>query len=261
MNINSERINSEVLAKAPETNKSIPRKQKHKEKSNNLNNSEDSKIKKVNLQTLDPEEWLDDTVINEYCSMLSKTFPDKVYIFSTHFLNSLKRSGYEYNRTWTKKENIFLRKFIIFPLHEKSHWVLCFLNNETFEMTILDPYNEARNSNVGNSIEKVTETLRKGHLNSMQLIEKVFITPHQKFYGVELKKQIEFVIKFPPQIPSQLNHYDCGVFLLQFAKQICMDMEFRFSCHDMCFLRQQIKEELTTNQLVIKSQENYSQEE
>ena len=80
----------------------------------------------INLSTLDPEEWLDDSVINRYCVLLQKTFQEKIFIFSTFFFESLKRSGFDYIKKWTKNYNIFSKNYIIFPLHEKSHWILAF---------------------------------------------------------------------------------------------------------------------------------------
>jgi Ulp1 family protease len=53
---------------------------------------DESTYKKIDLDKLNPEEWLDDLIINEYCLLLSKAFGNNVFILSTFFLESL---GYE----------------------------------------------------------------------------------------------------------------------------------------------------------------------
>ena len=75
------------------------------------------------------------------------------------------------------------------------------------------------------------------------MISKVFIIPHQATIGIQCNQEVNFVVKFPPQIPAQL----------EFAKYLCMDHQFTFSCGDMSFFRQEIKEELIMNRIVKES--------
>ena len=56
------------------------------------------------------------------------------FIFSTYFLDSLKTSGYEQNRRWTKEENIFSKEYVLFPLHENNHWFLGVFENKTRDL-------------------------------------------------------------------------------------------------------------------------------
>ena len=70
-----------------------------------------------------------------------------------------------------------------------------------------------------------------------------------KIHNIKEGNNVEYIIKFPPEIPSQLNQYDCGVFMLQFAKFLCLGSDFLLSSEDMNYYRQEIREELIMNQI------------
>ena len=62
----------------------------------------------------------------------------------------------------------------------------------------------------------------------------------------------EFSILLPPDIPRQNKSYDCGVFILCFAKCICSELQMNFSNSDMQTYWIQILEELKTSRLQIE---------
>ena len=68
----------------------------------------------------------------------------------------------------------------------------------------------------------------------------------------QIVEKTSIIIKVPPQIPQQTNGFDCGVFLLMFAKYLLLGKEFSFSCKDMTYLREQIKEELLMDRLIMR---------
>ena len=55
--------------------------------------------------------------------------------------------------------------------------------------------------------------------------------------------------------------FNCGVFLLEFAKHLCFDYDFTFLCQDMNFFRHQIKEELVLGEIIRSSMEAHSEEQ
>ena len=55
----------------------------------------------TDLSSLNGHNWLTDTVINEYGNLIKKHFTD-IFVFSTHFLTSLKNRGFENMKGWTK---------------------------------------------------------------------------------------------------------------------------------------------------------------
>ena len=91
--------------------------------------------------------------------------------------------------------------------------------------------------------------LERKHRKTAEKIIKEFLKPHQKFENNVSKSKIHITIKFPPEIPSQQNTFDCGVFMLVFAKYICLGKQFYFTCKDMPYFREEIKEEIIRNQI------------
>ena len=71
-----------------------------------------------------------------------------------------------------------------------------------------------------------------------------FHKKHKKQYKIPSIK-----VHIPPSTPSQDNGYDCGVFLLTFAKCILFNKPFDFSNDDMLSLRDNIKNELENKQI------------
>ena len=139
-----------------------------------------------------------------------------------------RKDTQKYIQRWCPPKNIFSKRYIIFPLHQRNHWFLGFFNNVNSQFTILDPYIKVLSTDSKyyriekEAKEKLLKSLKTKHLNILKIIANVFIIPHQKTFGVDSMKTIDFVIKLPPQIPAQLNQYNCGAFLLEFAKHLCL---------------------------------------
>ena len=66
--------------------------------------------------------------------------------------------------------------------------------------------------------------------------------------------EISIIVKLPPAIPAQNNGYDCGVFLLAFAKQILFRRNFDFCNDDMIFFRDTIQSELESDEIVLTAE-------
>jgi hypothetical protein len=100
-------------------------------------------IKRHDLLTLCPGQWLNDEVINFYLNLIMerseqrmdlpkvgfKAFfdltPFQVYAFNTFFFKKLcGKTGYAGVRRWTKSVNIFDYDLVLVPLHLEIHWCL-----------------------------------------------------------------------------------------------------------------------------------------
>ena len=98
--------------------------------------------------------------------------------------------------------------------------------NEISTFVFLDLYNEVKESDLkyktvdNEAAENFIKISTRKHRKTAEMISREFIIPHQKFENYFSKRKIEIVIKLAPQIPSQIDTFDCGVFLLQFAKYV-----------------------------------------
>ena len=50
---------------------------------------------------------------------------DGVYIFNTFFLQKLKDHGYDGVRRWTEKTDVFEKRYLIIPCHDKYVFCQC----------------------------------------------------------------------------------------------------------------------------------------
>ncbi|KAK3834286.1 MAG: hypothetical protein JOS17DRAFT_38842, partial [Linnemannia elongata] len=184
-------------------------------------------VKRKDIQTLCPGEWLNDEVINFYGNLImtrsknSSSLP-KVHYFKTFFYKTLSEVGYEKVRRWTKKDNIFAMDYILIPIHcSGNHWTSAVVDMKRKRIAYYD-------SLLGNN-PKVFLILRDYlDMESKDKQKKPF-----DFEGWENE--------CPKDIPRQRNGYDCGVFTCTFIEFKSRGAEtFEFSQEEMPYLRKKI---------------------
>ncbi|KYN30036.1 Sentrin-specific protease 3 [Trachymyrmex cornetzi] len=83
-------------------------------------------LSQMNLQTLLPNEWLDDSVLGAFISAVCIFSSEITLAFDVFFLESLIPNGrisggYE---KWAEKANIWEYKIWLIPVHLGAHWTL-----------------------------------------------------------------------------------------------------------------------------------------
>ncbi|ORY30691.1 cysteine proteinase [Rhizoclosmatium globosum] len=186
------------------------------------------------IKTLSPGTWLNDEVINFYGSMLmdrAQRHPDqypKIHFFNTFFYTTLCQQGYDRVRRWTKKFDLFALDYVIIPVHLGMHWTCSTIN---FKKKRIEFYDSLHGSN------RVKDVYRK-YLDAESLDKR--------------KKPFDFTgwtDYCPPDIPGQLNGYDCGVFTCMYAEYIAREAEFDFSQNVMGYIRRRMVYEICTKKL------------
>ena len=164
---------------------------------------------KLNQEPLEGTNWLDDIIINEYCSLLMQKFSD-IFVYSTYFSQSFftLNRDYENVKRYSKSTDIFKCRIVMFPLLELSHWFLAVYEVEDNKLYIMDPYTQNQSH----------DHIFNEHMQRLKKIETYFLQKH-----FESEKQDKWVnallsVKMPPAIPEQLDGHNCGVFLLEFAR-------------------------------------------
>ena len=160
------------------------------------------------LKTLDGSTWLNDLVINDYGELLIKACPD-VFVFSSYFSTSFynQKKDYSMVNKFSKNNDIFSYRLVIFPLFELSHWFLAVIDNNSREATILDPYTPSK-------------YVQNKHMKRLEKLERDYLeTFYQEKYNKKLRP-MKKCVKMPPEIPSQKDGSSCGVFMLQFARYV-----------------------------------------
>ena len=92
----------------------------------------------LTYECLEGEAWLRDDIINPYLRLLESECGN-CFIFSSLFYVVLQRRG-SAGTGWTRNENIFRKRFVLFPIHQVDHWYLIYADNEKNEIRSMDPY-------------------------------------------------------------------------------------------------------------------------
>ena len=117
--------------------------------------------------------------------------------------------------------------------------------NQTIEA--YDPF-DFGSSNIELQARMVTEN--EVYLEqSLLFLVNSYLKP--KFEGIYEGIILEptMMVYTPPEIPSQVNDSDCGVFLLQFAKHIVQNKKIDFSSEHLLHFREEMKLELFVKRL------------
>ena len=251
------KFDSEKHLKKLEAEKKVLKMEKEEEIKLPERKESNNKTTNVNIEKLQGNTWLDDTIINEYGRVLKDQYKQSVFVFSSHFLEQLTNHGYKGVKRWDKNVNIFEKKFVFYPLFENYHWFLAVQDNNLRTISILEPYvpldeviHPPKQRQFNPSLRKVKnkrlDLIVKNHQERLFFIYNHYILPHQKLPS---EFSLEMLVTCAPDIPHQSNSNDCGVFLLAFMKYITQGKSFDFSCMDMSNFRQEIKEEIENKQI------------
>ncbi|CAD7083436.1 unnamed protein product [Hermetia illucens] len=202
------------------------------------------KITRRDLNTLTPDSWLNDNVINFYFNLIANRCDEernkhftKVHTMSTFFAERLLQSGYEGVKRWTRKINIFSFDLILIPIHvDQSHWCLATIN---FKEKALKYYNSMGTPNT-RLLEVLADYLRLESLDKQK---------------IPLDTS-EFVKENVQDIPQQTNGNDCGVFCCMYAEYISRDHKISFSQKNIPYFRKRIILDILQGKLTSSNDES-----
>ena len=192
---------------------------------------------------------LNEAVINEYLQLIA-SLADDVYVFNTSFFPAYTSNGYEHVRSWNGFADIFSKRLLLFPIRitlgkDRVHWSLAVAEVPTKRLLYFDSvYDDGQ--------EYLAEL--ENYLNS----------EHKARKGAEKWFELRH---FPSAIPKQEKNknYDCGVFVLQYAKEIVQyrlarindvleTLKFEFEEKNIPKIRKKMFEELQSKEIQFKVQ-------
>jgi len=200
-------------------------------------------LKGKDIHTLAPVTWLNDECVNFTLGILGRREREKCgpeghprcHFFNTFFLNKLFQDEgvYEYNkvRRWTTEKKLGYLPIkcekVIVPVHQGVHWVLAVVDLKRKVVSYYDSLLGKDRTVVRNLIKWVIDEA-KNKLNENWDIN-------------------EWKEEYPSEIPRQMNGSDCGMFMLNYARNIASftdeDLEnnaFTFHQKDMINLRRRL---------------------
>lgn len=227
------------------------------------------KICSSDLATLGPAEMLNDTVVDFYMNyILNDIVPAERYEYVSIFLFCLFRRGdfhvfnsffytglskglttqkllktrskkiaenYATLKNWTRKVNIFSKKYIVVPINEDTHWYLAVIVNPSIgfvtgkENTGVSTDGASTSSSLNAQqvpvfiFDSLLDDSSKKHRVVAELLMEYL---HLEFRDKKSEHQLQAVayrknscrVILPENTPQQQNHYDCGVYMLSFAE-------------------------------------------
>lgn len=208
-----------------------------------VENCAKQQLRRRDFCTLRPGTWLNDEMINGFCSFLSRTHPDNDCMFlNTFFLVALTRGG-EYNydnvKSWTRqlgkktfrpeKNLVFDFRLIVAPLNElqRAHWTLAVIDLELQEFRYYDSLGARKPPSLLKSLQQWLRDeyrAKASHLTQFGSIET-------------------WPIRVVSPCPQQSNGVDCGAFSCAFAATVGRpghDLMKEVSQRDMSMWRRKI---------------------
>ena len=160
--------------------------------------------------------WLNDEVINDYLRIVNNMDPN-IFIFSSYFHTAFREGGFKRVKSYYRKHKLLEYEQLFIPVHKDSHWFLIRYNGKVLEA--YDPYNypEAASSERSRQLELNKKDLMK----ILKQIEEKYFKPLFTLNGKSFTP-LTLIVKIPPDIPSQNNSSDCGVFLLTMVNYLVM---------------------------------------
>lgn len=183
------------------------------------------------VEILRPMGFLNDTIIDFYVKHLQTKLSDKdkerFYFFNSFFFRKLVDSSkkytgpdrgkvvYERVRKWTRKVSLFEKDYIFIPVNQSLHWSLIIVCHLGSLGRLLD---ERRGTpcilhldSMEGSHESIEEHIRNYILQAWK-------EEHQNLANDSSENILSEMTYIEATVPQQVNHCDCGTYLLHFVE-------------------------------------------
>ncbi|KAF5786732.1 putative Ulp1 peptidase [Helianthus annuus] len=189
-------------------------------------------ISKRDFQLLQPEKFINDTIVDFYIEYLKQIKPAdaRVHFFNSFFFRKLAdfdenqsrsidfKEAFQRVRKWTKKVDIFQKDYIFIPVNFRLHWSLIIICHPGEVAHFTDDEME--------SSLKVPCILHmdsiKGHHRGLEPCIKYYLWEEWKERNTDASEHISTKIQdlrfIRLEVPQQENSYDCGLFMLHYME-------------------------------------------
>jgi Ulp1 protease family, C-terminal catalytic domain len=195
------------------------------------------------IERLGPGVYLNDTLIDFWLQWIWRNCEkSNIHYFTTLFFTTLEKKGAVGVSRWTEKRgvDIFTKKFIFIPINKNQHWSLCVVVNPG---AIVERLNVMRDdvknvNNVSNEDDPYPCLL---FFDSLKTHAKArFAKLVRTWLNSEWHRlQPNHVLNDPftadsmrlcsPDIPYQMNSWDCGVYVCRYAYAMYLLRKSRFT--------------------------------
>ena len=182
----------------------------------------------LDLESLSPQQWLNDNIINYYLNLLIIGLNKSCYLFNTFFWVKINESVNSVD-SWFLDFNIFTFRFHLIPIHHNgNHWMLACVDTYTRKATLFDSFHGT-------------------HHSILVKLKEFYDRQHFRYFYSDLAGS--WVFDHAISIPLQKNGYDCGVFVCKFAELFLRESTtYNFLSCDCEYFRKSILFSLLINE-------------
>nr|XP_043624678.1 probable ubiquitin-like-specific protease 2B isoform X2 [Erigeron canadensis] len=186
-------------------------------------------ISKNDFQLLQPERFINDTIVDFYIEYLKKIKPAdaRVHFFNSFFFRKLAdldenqsksfdaKAAFQQVRKWTKKVNLFQKDYIFIPINFRLHWSLIVICHPGEIVNFTD--DEIASSPKVPCILHM-DSIKGSHRGLESRFIRCYLLEEWKERYSDIAEDIsrKFMdLRFLRlEVPQQQNSYDCGLFML-----------------------------------------------
>ena len=227
-----------------------------------------STIDELDYKLLAPKKLLNDKLIQFFLEIMNDKISTafSVHFFSTFFFTSLqentflstdpsagdeshpieiegmnvKKMGLKYNRVkpFVRKINIFDKDFIIIPINHKAkddtkngHWYLSIIYNPGNK----EGYHHTRCILILDSGRKSAQQTER-HIETCHILRTFLTAEYKIHHGSGPTFDNTNFPQYIPEVMTQENNTDCGIFLLQFVESFFQNPMIDFADLNLCYL-------------------------
>ncbi|KAF4732134.1 hypothetical protein FOZ63_005342, partial [Perkinsus olseni] len=198
------------------------------------------------IELLGPEQRLNDNLIDFFLSLFTSAIAqNSAYAFSMFFYSQLAQKslqkGWERVKNWTKNVDIFAHDLLLFPINEANQhwWLIAVIRPKALARAINGLPNlgaegclvalDSRSCEIIEEKKLLRSLQRKAAAAVVWYLGKTYAEANgsgqQKVDKKSITKLLNLSGIFPENSPKQMNEFDCGMFLLEFAKRLCSERQ------------------------------------
>jgi len=170
-----------------------------------------------------------------YLNMVSiQVKPGRILVYDSQIVSKILEENYRRVQAFKEREGfkLFDHDLILFPICHQAHWSLAALDLENRQIRHFDPLTGIPDVKLTNKIKLYLDyqVIARGYENNP-------MTP--LFHSQERISEFQL----------QKNNYDCGVFVMMYARSLMMNKPFEYTQEHMPLLRQRISLELIQDKI------------
>lgn len=190
-------------------------------------------FKGIDLLTLRPEAWVNDQIINAYFQLLSiqgsVLWKKRIDAVDSILFPLMKTSSAEHLYQYTRCKPLLDADVVLVPIHLPNHWALVTINLQEKKLLYWDGIFPSNKEPLN-----VVFTFLKGE--------------YKLRTGVEISAH-EWTLTSNTNITNQENTYDCGLYVLLYARKFLAGSPGRFKRQRSAVMRYRIAKELVEQSL------------